>query len=201
MKQITLGLIAFWIIAACTITPVTPTVVPEPTSTAPPTATLAPAETATPAPTATPLAYRNLTSQFAWLAEPAERFEGVSFLVKGTVVGSQVTATFTGRFTEQPTGSPGGGWYIWASPDFRPAFTATVEVGSCVFQRGYRQRGLTGGSIWWEQVPEDGGEWVLRPKYSTAANKNGRADLIYPFSWEIGDWWSCTITYERVGGG
>src|SRR3990172_3081676 len=97
MKQIILGLIAFWIIAACTITPITPTVVPDPTSTAPPTATLAPTETATPSPTATPLAYRNLTSQFAWFVEGYGRMptEAGHCLTKGTVVGYQFIITMT----------------------------------------------------------------------------------------------------------
>ena len=44
-------------------------------------------------------------------------------------------------------------------------------------------------------------DYVLRIKYSAAANKNGRIDRIWPFVWEATDWFTTTLTYERVGGG
>ncbi|HLC04802.1 MAG TPA: hypothetical protein VJK02_17340 [Anaerolineales bacterium] len=200
MKQITLGLIAFWIIAACTITPVTPTVVPEPTSTAPPTATLAPTETATPAPTATPLAYRNLTSQFAWFVEPDQRVpaSGGTLLAKGTVNGSQAIVTITGAVLNAVDIAEGG-WFLIPSPAFRPKFPQAVETGAALIGRGYRQRGLTGGICYWERYPLEDGPFVFRVKWTDQSNQNGRLDKNFPFNFEAGDFFSCTIAYEVVG--
>ena len=192
--RLAIAALCVFIVGSCTM----PTQPPYPTETPSPTNVVV--TPTVPEPTATELAYQNLTGRFVWLVEGSGTMPGTSWLVKGTVVGSQVTLTMTGRFLDKPEDdAPDGGWYVSAAPEFEPAFPSVVEVGACLFQRGYHQRGLTGGNIWWEQVPEDSGNWVLRPKLGLQANENGRIDLAYPFNWEAGDWWSCSITYEAIG--
>lgn len=149
--------------------------------------------------------WENMTQKVAWFAEgdPPVRITGQTFLAKALISGTDIHLRLFGQI-KRPESLVGvdGGWYWIVAPPLMPSDYAFMDVGVAYLGRGYKQRGISGANVFWEELPENSGNMVLKIKYSTGANKNGRIDRFWPFQgdqgWEAGDYFRAEIEYEGV---
>lgn len=109
---------------------------------------------------------------------------------------------------------PDGEWQLFFGP---PIWDAAVEVrpsrafntydlvvGALALERGYHQRGLSGGIVAFEHNVEgdDASPLVLVPRWGAQdhnVDNNNRLSISYPFKWERGSWFRFSIgPYEAV---